>query len=185
MSSANNTGYNPTKADSGSNGDYTGAYTMTATLVSGGGTSLAGTTAPAATSTQPALTPASDPGDTLTTATALGLSENSKLAVNQKIGDGADGANDVDLYSFTGAAGDLVTVDMGPANTNPYPDARLFDASGNQLAIGSYSQEPELNMFVLPASGTYYIGVSSWSDTSYNPTKSSSGSGGATPAITP
>ena len=33
-------------------------------------------------------------------------------------------------------------------------------------------------MFVLPASGTYYIGVSSWSDTSYNPTKSGSGSGG-------
>ena len=151
---------------------------MTATLVSGGGTSLAGTTAPAATSTQPALTPASDPGDTLTTATALGLAEDSKLAVNQKIGDGAGGANDVDLYSFAGTAGDLVTVDLGPANTNPYPVARLFDASGNQLAVGTYSQEPELNMFVLPASGTYYIGVSSWSDTSYNPTKSGSGSGG-------
>ena len=178
VSSDNNTGYNPAMAHSGSDGDYTGDYTMTATLVSGGGTSLAGTTAPAATSTQPALTPASDPGDTLTTATVLGLAEDSKLAVNQKIGDGAGGANDVDLYSFAGTAGDLVTVDLGPANTNPYPVARLFDASGNQLAVGTYSQEPELNMFVLPASGTYYIGVSSWSDTSYNPTKSGSGSGG-------
>ena len=178
VSSASNTGYNPAFAHSGSNGDYTGTYTMTATLVSGGGTSLAGTTAPAATSTQPALTPASDPGDTLTTATALGLAEDSKLAVNQKIGDGAGGANDVNLYSFAGTAGDLVTVNLGPANTNPYPVARLFDASGNQLAVGTYSQEPELNMFVLPASGTYYIGVSSWSDTSYNPTKSGSGSGG-------
>ena len=111
--------------------------------------------------TLPPLTPATDPGDTLATAMALSLSENSTLAVNQQIGDGPNGANDVDLYAFTGAAGDLVTVDMGPTYTNPYPDVRLFDAAGNQLAIGYYYQEPEIAQFVLPASGTFYVGVSS------------------------
>ena len=75
----------------------------------------------AAPASLPALTPAADPGDTLATATALGLAEGSSLVVNQQIGDGADGANDVDFYSFTGAAGDLVTVDMGPTYTRPVP----------------------------------------------------------------
>ena len=49
---------------------------------------------------------------------------------------------------------------MGPTYTAPYTYTRLFNAAGVQLAIGNYGSEPELNMFVLPASGTYYIGVS-------------------------
>ena len=128
--------------------------------------------------TLPALTPTTDPGDTLATATVLALVENSTLTVNQKIGDGPDGANDVDLYSFTAAAGDLVTVDMGPTYTNPYPDVRLFDAAGHQLAIGYYSQEPEIATFVLPSSGTFYVGVSSSGNTGYDPTTTNSGSHG-------
>ena len=129
-------------------------------------------------STPAALTPAADPGDTISTSLALGLSENTVLTVNQQIGDGPNGANDVDLYSFTGAAGDLVTVDMGATYTNPYPDVRLFDATGNQLAIDYYYQEPEITAFVLPSSGKYYVGVSSSNNVGYDPTKANSGSGG-------
>ena len=179
ISTSNNTGYDPTKANSGTGGNYTGSYAMTATLVAGGSSSLTRIQAPAALAAQPDLTPSTDPGDSLATAAPLTLPKNSVLKVHQQIGDGPNGANDVDLYSFTGTAGDLVTVDMGAPNTNPYPDTRLFDASGHQLAIGYYNTEPEIATFVLPSSGTFYVGVSSYNNTGYDPTKANSGSGGS------
>ena len=129
--------------------------------------------------TLPGLAPATDPGDTLPTAVDLGLTEDSQISVGQQIGDGADGSNDVDLYSFTASGGDQVTVKTVPGSSSPYPYVRLFDAAGHQLAIGYYYQSPAIGYFVLPSSGTYYVGVSSYNNASYDPTQADSGKNGS------
>ena len=78
-----------------------------------------------------------------------------------------------------------MTVDMGATYTNPYPDVRLFDATGHQLAIGYYYQEPEIVDFRCRSTGTYYIGVSSSNNMKYDPTKANSGRVDRTPDRTP
>ena len=55
------------------------------------------------------------------------------------------------------------------ARTAALPVMRLFDASGTQLAIGEYNNNPSIFRFAIPADGTYYLGVSGYSNTTYNP----------------
>src|SRR5262249_20826110 len=123
-----------------------------------------------------ALAPSSDPGDTLATALAVGLPINSSVTVSQAIGDNAYGAKDVDLYKLSGAAGDVLEADLVDKNVAPYPYVRVFDAAGNQLAVGYYYSAAPTVRLTLPAAGTYYVGVSSYPNGSYDPNTANSGS---------
>ena len=123
------------------------------------------------------LTPASDVGDTLATAQALTLPADGQVSVSAKIGDGAFGVKDVDLYQVTLAAGDQLVVGL---NSSTYTDLRLFDATGTQLAIqsGAYvspNTTGTVLQFTATAAGTYYMGVSGYANTTYDPTKAGSG----------
>nr|WP_161501232.1 Ig-like domain-containing protein [Rhodopirellula sp. SM50] len=138
---------------------------------------------PAATiATEPDLFLGPDSGDTLATAVALNLPVNSVLNVHsQSIGDNAFGAQDVDLYRITVNAGDVICVDVTRQSpfslVNSY--VRLFDAAGNELASDVNSGPDGNSRLVdvrLPAAGDYYLGVSSWVNTDYDPAVANSGS---------
>lgn len=61
-------------------------------------------------------------------------------------------AGDVDVYQFTGEAGDEVFIETGPT-------IRLLDEEGNQLPLESYGGGV---LGRLPADGVYYVEVSSY-----------------------
>ncbi|WP_419580402.1 Ig-like domain-containing protein [Stieleria magnilauensis] len=123
-----------------------------------------------------------DTGDTLATAEVLvNLLINRRLNVHsQSIGDNDFIAQDVDLYRFTANAGDVIGIDVirqAPFSlVNSY--VRLFDATGNELA-SDVNSGPDGNSRLtdvrLPAAGDYYIGISSWVNTSYDPSVANSG----------
>ncbi len=123
--------------------------------------------------TLPDQTFSADPGDTLAAAAALNLPQDTTTAIVSTIGDGAYGSLDVDLYKFSGSAGDLIT--LGSQDSSPYPYLRLFDAAGDQLAAGNWYTTPSIADFRLPAAGTYYLGVSSAYNQAYDPTAGGSG----------
>ena len=128
--------------------------------------------------TNPALTPATDVGDTLATATDLALGLNRRQVVNTSLGDGPQTNRDVDLYRVDLNAGDTLTIAMtGSAITNR---VRLFDATGTQLTVGSISNSTAAFSFQAPANGTYYVGISGSNNTAYNPTVAGSGVASAT-----
>ncbi|MEQ1563229.1 MAG: PPC domain-containing protein, partial [Nitrospiraceae bacterium] len=126
----------------------------------------------------PTLTLAIEVGDTLATAQGLTVNQNSQLTVN------GSGLNinvnlDVDLFSFTGTAGDVLTVDV--TRLTGTQRLRLFNAAGVELAADSFSgpnSSPRLTNIILPASGIYYVGVSGSNNTAYDPTVVSSGVSG-------
>jgi subtilisin family serine protease len=103
---------------------------------------------------------------------------------------GLDGAStnigdkDVDIFKFDLAYSGSVTLELG-SNTNSPRDfdsyLRLFDRNGTEIGnandggIGQFSKlTTNLN------AGTYYVGVSGFSNSSYNPTQAGSGVTGAT-----
>ena len=111
----------------------------------------------------------------MSSAQGITLAVNTQTAVSGTIGNNAYGNNDVDLYAFTAKAGQLLTV--GGQNAPTYPYMRLFTASGTQLASGYWSSNPSISNFRIPADGTYYLGISSAYNYSYDPTKANSGGG--------
>ncbi len=132
------------------------------------------------------LAPTGDVGDTLATSTALTLPENSTAAVQATIGDGPNGGADVDMYSFTGNAGDVVSMVLDSVS---YTHIRVFNAAGTDLVpIGngyvSANNAGTVVTLTLPATGTYYIGVSGYYNTGYSPTVSGSGTASYTGAYT-
>lgn len=89
---------------------------------------------------------------------------------------GAGGNLDVDLFQFSGRAGDVVTIDIdnGIGGTKdvdtilgvfgPGPDYALLRTNDDtdSLDPGSTSnKDARIDNFVLPATGVYYVGVSS------------------------
>src|SRR5262245_11493743 len=115
-----------------------------------------------------------DVGDTLSTALATGLVPGGAFTqASEPIGDGPLGTSDVDIYSFDAAAGNVVIIRTTRPSGGVSMDTmvRLFDASGTQLDInddyggGLYSALS----FTLPADGTYYIGISGYNNSRYDP----------------
>ena len=102
-------------------------------------------------------------------------------------GDGQFVTRDVDMYQLTASMGSTLVVNTAlPAGADNGADTilRLFDASGTQLAVnddfsGLYSQIT----YTFPVSGTYYVGVSVFSNFTYNPAVGGSGTAG-TPSRT-
>jgi len=122
-----------------------------------------------------------DDNDTLAEATALGTITNAPNTVNATI----DPDIDVDLYRFTVAAGQVVDFDIDTATNGPDglgSFLRLFDAQGQQLAFNNDAVAPGetqvgFDAFLrhtFAAAGTYFVGVSNFTNNSYNP---STGSG--------
>lgn len=125
-------------------------------------------------------------GDTLALAGATGITGIGTFTLVSAIGDEATGTKDVDLFVFQGSANDRVTVETdtaGVGKTDFDTMLRLFDSTGKQLSInddggnGTYSL---ITSFVLPATGTYYVGVSGFSNSGYDPNVAASGFSGAT-----
>lgn len=75
-------------------------------------------------------------------------------------------STDVDMFRFTAAAGQRVTLAVTPAaHSELAPYLRLFDAAGRELA---HSAGRTLT-YRFAVRGTYYLGVSGQGNTSYNP----------------
>jgi hypothetical protein len=126
-----------------------------------------------------------DVGDTMQLAvnTHVGPSVGSYTMLSEHLGDGPYGAADVDMYSLKAKAGQVLTATTSPAVGGISMDTylRLFDSNGNELASnddsnGSYSR---IENYVFGAAGTYYVGVSGYPNSSYNPAVGGSGNGGS------
>jgi hypothetical protein len=134
------------------------------------------------------VTPIADAaGDTIATAQATSLGPTpGTYTTTAHIGDGLYPLKDVDLYRIDVNAGQLLTAATSlptgglPINSETM---RLFDASGNQLAIqyaGNNSSTQIVYQF--SSAGSYYIGISGYPNTNYNPNVGGSGTSYYTPA---
>jgi hypothetical protein len=150
--------YNPNVGGSGYQG-YTGNYRLNLTLA----------------------TPVADAeGDTIATALATGLgTADGSYSHTARIGDGLNPLRDVDLYQITVNAGQVVTANtsLPTGGTAFYTTLRLFDATGNQLfATSSYNSSHMDYQFA--TAGNYYVGISGFPDTFYNPNVAGTGTNG-------
>jgi Bacterial pre-peptidase C-terminal domain len=125
--------------------------------------------------TLPNMTPAADVGDTLATALNLNLGLNQALTVaNVDIAQ----ARDVDLFRVQLGAGDQLDLTV---TSGTYTYLRIFDVNGVQLATSPSNLSPGSNppiRWTAPAAGTYYVGMSGWNYTDYNPQVANSGTRG-------
>ena len=134
--------------------------------------------------TQPNFTPGGDVGDTLATAAAVGLPANATISAPGSIGDGANGATDVDLYAVNLAVGDHLTITLSSAF---YSHIRVFQADGTELGnLSTYVSQNSSATVTLqaPATGTYYVGISGYYNTNYDPKTAASGSSSYTGSYT-
>jgi hypothetical protein len=117
-----------------------------------------------------------DPDDTLANAAPLGAASTTPKIVNDSITPDVD----VDIYSFTVTAGQVVDFDIdtstnGPGGLGSF--LRLFDAQGQEIAFNNDAAAPGENQvgfdsylrFTFATTGTYYVGVSNANNTLYNP----------------
>ena len=125
-----------------------------------------------------------EPNDTLLTAapTNINAGDTGEFIFSGVIGDNPDLAfgDDVDLFEveLSGNAGVFFDIDANEFGSFLDPILRLFDADGNELAVNDDSDG--LDSFIgfnPPSTGTYYVGVSGYSNFDYDPTVPGSGSG--------
>lgn len=96
------------------------------------------------------------------------------------LGNGVYANTDVDLYKIELPRGGQITAQVF-AQRRPLPSTldsylRLFDAAGNQLvANDQFTGSDSFVSYFVSTGGTYYIGVSSFPNTSYDPTVPGSG----------
>ena len=124
-----------------------------------------------------------EPNDSLDVAVSIDLSRGTATTAGT-IGDGAYRRRDVDLFAVSLNAGDVLTVDVDAAvlasNLDTY--LRLFDPSGWPLAANDDadgSLDSALG-FIAPQTGTYYVGLSAFGNTRYDPFVAGSGRPGTT-----
>ena len=123
-------------------------------------------------------------GDTIATALDTGLAINQSVRI---INSGIAGVLDVDLHRVDLAAGDVLT--LGVSDAVPYTFVRIFDATGAQVQAPVQFNPGSANgllRFNAPATGSYYVGLSGYANTSYNPNQPNSGNNASyTGATTP
>ncbi|NEQ47718.1 MAG: hypothetical protein F6K00_30955 [Leptolyngbya sp. SIOISBB] len=105
-----------------------------------------------------------------------------------------DRSEDIDMYAFDLEAGQTLILDVDGGGTGDAGVAgslldnilRIFDATGNELAIVDNAGAPDEVFqangdtyieFTAPATGTYYAGISNLGNNSYDPNVAGSGSG--------
>ncbi len=87
-----------------------------------------------------------------------------------------EAATDVDLFRIDVAAGATIRASISPVIANAFVgNVRLFDAQGQQLAIGTTTTPAT---FTAASAQTVYVGYSSNSNSDYNPLVAGSGSPG-------
>ncbi len=119
------------------------------------------------------LTPADDVGDTLATSTAIALSQGESVTVAASVGDGTQAGKDVDLYRVDLAANEQLALTLAVDN---YSFLRIFDDAGQQLASDFLSSGDTPPILFRPgAAGTYYVGVSGYTNATYDPATAGSG----------
>ena len=124
-----------------------------------------------------------EPNDSFATATAL---VDRNVAVSAWIGDGRNGRADVDLFALQLNAGETLTIDIDAESLDETSELdsylRLFNAAGVQLAFNDDNVFGSLDSqlsFAVPATGTYYVGVSSYPNLAYDPAVDDSGQAGS------
>lgn len=126
--------------------------------------------------------PFAEVGDTIATAQPLTFAVNQAIAIDQRIGDGTNGKNDIDLYEIELQAGEYLSVEMIRKDDNlRFAVARLFDASGTEVSIdvsSGHSRYPAIPYFQATQSGKYYIGISGFGNTAYSLGASGTATGG-------
>ena len=109
-----------------------------------------------------------------------------RVQANGTVGDGEYFGADVDLYVINLWAGSEIRLDIDarslatPSTLDSY--LRLFDATGRQLARNDYSRgslDSQLS-FTVQVTGSYFIGVSSYGNSRYDPAVDGSGRSGRT-----
>ena len=120
------------------------------------------------------VTPAADVGDTLATATAVALATGNKVTYSDRTNNGAAASGlDVDLYKLSLTAGDQLTLSYVGAS---YGQISVFDAAGKQLTTVQFAPNGQAPLlYVPPSTGTYYIGVSGYGNSSYKPADGTGG----------
>ncbi len=121
--------------------------------------------------------------DTLATAvdTSIAAGTPTQYQTTGYIGDDIYGVNDVDLYSLQAARGDQIAVSAAAtAGSDLGAYIRLFDSSGNELASNATfgGGSGSFLSYTALAAGTYYVGVSSRQNPSYDPNTAGTGSSG-------
>jgi len=177
--------------------------TFRLTLLSATNATL-GTTIATATITDNDLPPADGPGDDLSSAQVVSLTDGVSQTISADIGDGSYGDSDVDLFEIWLTAGQELKADVDAYKLNDGSNLsnldsylRLFDSSGTELTYNyydtaaddytgsygySYNYYDAYVSFVASLEGTYYIGVSGEYNTSYDPTTGGSATSGSTGA---
>lgn len=122
-----------------------------------------------------------EPNDTLATATPVVFSGSGRATFQgMSIGDGLNGALDVDIFRINMPRGGLIRATV-LASQLPLPSGfdsylRLFSATGEELASNDQFNGPDaLIDFFVTTGGTYYIGVSGFPNDDYDPTLPGSG----------
>ncbi len=165
-----------------------GNYVLTLNAVGSGIVAVDGGAALAASVSDAWTTQAAtlvDAGDTLATAAVLGITSGD-IRLSGRVGDGSRGARDVDLFRVTLAAGQTITIDIdaktlsGGSSLDSY--LRLFNSAGQQLAANDDdgSSFDSLLTFRASTAGTYFVGISGYGNSGYNPTRAGSGRAGST-----
>ncbi|WP_207398094.1 choice-of-anchor D domain-containing protein [Bremerella alba] len=138
----------------------------------------------------------SDIGDTRGTAQSVGLTPGTQTQIDSKIGDGAYGTADVDMFQVTLNAGETLSADIDSYvlddGTNwsygGYSHLRLFDSYGGEVADSYYyeTNDPDSGYggdpfmeYTSAYGGTYYLGVSTDGNDFYDPDYGGSGYSGS------
>ncbi|HHP7232716.1 MAG TPA: S8 family serine peptidase, partial [Xenococcaceae cyanobacterium] len=123
-----------------------------------------------------------EPNDTISEAIATGLSSENPgtFADSGFLGDNpeVEPTNEVDFLEFQLDTGDRVTIDIDAQTFGSPLDSvlRLFDSEGNEVAVNDDSDGLDSFIeFTATASDTYYAGVSSFANFSYDPFVEGSG----------
>lgn len=123
-----------------------------------------------------------EPNDILTAATFLNATVSGGIRVNgQTLGNGTFGALDVDLYRLDlpspGQISAEVIARRRPGGSSLDSYLRLFNALGQELAANDQFAGFDAGVdFFVNTAGTYYLGVSGFNNSRYNPGVGGSGS---------
>jgi subtilisin family serine protease/subtilisin-like proprotein convertase family protein len=127
-----------------------------------------------------------EPNDSILQSTALNFNgSGTATIVGATIGDGVHSNLDVDIYRLTVPIGGLITAQID-AKSLPSPSSldsylRLFDAGGNEItANDQFNNTDSFIQFFVTTGGVYYLGVSGFPNTSYNPNLGGSGTSQST-----
>ena len=112
-------------------------------------------------------------------AAAASLSPAPSTVITGTIGDGSNKSRDVDLFKIVVAAGKTLTLDIDAQSLTPKSMlnsvVRLFDVNGRLVASNdndtrsdSASKDSFLTWTAV-ADGTYYVGVSGFGNSAYDP----------------